>query len=86
LIHLFSTCFNRKDEDSSWMDDKERRSVSRHRDDDESDSDSVADLRKESRIKEEKEAKQKAYADMQRKLSSGNMTLLDSIRYEVDNS
>lgn len=68
------------------MDDKERRSVSRHRDDDESDSDSVADLRKESRIKEEKEAKQKAYADMQRKLSSGNMTLLDSIRYEVDNS
>lgn len=46
----------------------------------------TADLRKETRQHEETEAKKRAYNDLQRQMSDGNMSMLDRIRYEVDNS
>lgn len=47
---------------------------------------SLADLRREVREKEARETKQKAYQEMQQQLADGEMTYLDRIRYEVDNS
>lgn len=69
---------------TSWKDDQAEKPLIQHGGKD-SDEGSVADLRKESR-EEEMAAKQKAYADMQQKLQESNMTYLDRIRYEVDNS
>ncbi|XP_067929370.1 uncharacterized protein [Watersipora subatra] len=69
-----------------WTDDKPERPVTRKTDEDSDIEGSLADLRREARVKEERESKQRAYKEMQQQLADSEMTYLDRIRYEVDNS
>lgn len=86
LLTLSAVLFCRKD--SKWQDDKAERPVVLHdtADADVEQGESVADLRREARVQEEKHIKQRAYEDMQQKLADSEMTYLDRIRYEVENS
>ena len=75
-------CVYRKDD---WKDDKPEKHITQQRGDD-SDEESLADLRRVERAKEEGKAKQKAYSELQRQLTDNNMSFLDKIRYDVDNA
>lgn len=71
---------------ASWRDDQTEKPLIQHGVHGSGDESSTADLRKEIREKEELAAKQKAYDEMQQKMQESDMTYLDRIRQEVDNS